>query len=717
MKRLLTFLLISYLCSAAGFSQSKDSLIEVTSAQISTAYKKVTKRSVSVHDPSIVRNPADGKYYVYGSHLAAGVSSDGMNNWTSTKFTFNSSTPYRQNAVTKVKILSGNDTVLTDFGTYNAEQWRYTAANPNISGNQWAPDIIWNPNLKKWCLYMSLNGNDWRCSIVLLTSDNIAGPFTYQGPVVFSGFQWSDLSSQTWKETDIRLVPGLQDITTLPARYNIGSEWGKRWPNCIDPCVFFDDNGELWMSYGSWSGGIFLLKLDKNTGLRDYTHKYNIVGTGNAATEDPYFGKKIAGGYYVSGEGSYIEKIGDWYYLFISYGGLESNAGYEMRYYRSSTPEGPYTDRAGNSPIFTSYKMNYGPNAASNAGTRLFGSYKWDVMSDAELAQGHCSALSDTDGRAYLVYHTRFANGGEGHQVRVHQLFQDTQGWLVAAPYEFTGCEYNQDSIESRRICSTYDIVGTYKVIMHPYKLDYANKAYQKEQQIYMHENGTVTGDYTGTWSIPEQGKSYFRIAITPKKTSSPTTYIGVILPQNISGTNINAVCFMAHSSTGVAIWGSNADGKGAVAHNYTNLRNSMPVKVGTVTQDLDLTSMPSGLLYGTTLTSYSENPSIISDDGRLQVTTTSDTSVTPTLVKYVFRYTKDNYFFDQKVALQLRIADKKGDANADGSIDVADISTLASYILGYPTEHFSPYSADANSDGAIDITDITATAAIILGR
>ena len=715
MKHFLSALLIVLLCSVDGFSQSKDSLIELTSLQVLSAYRNVTRRTVSVHDPSVVRNPAYNRYYIYGSHLAGGVSTDGMKNWSSAKFTFNSSTPYRQNAVTKVKILNGSDTVLADFGSYNAEQWRYTAANPNVGGNQWAPDIIWNPNLQKWCLYMSLNGDNWRSSIVLLTSTSITGPFTYQGPVVFSGFQWSDLAGQTWKETDMRLVQGLQSITALPSRYNIGSEWGRRWPNCIDPCVFFDDEGELWMSYGSWSGGIFMLKLDKQTGLRDYTYKYNIVGSGNNATEDPYFGKKIAGGYYVSGEGSYIEKIGDWYYLFISYGGLESNGGYEMRYYRSENPDGPYRDKAGNSAIFSSYKMNYGPNSASNAGTRLFGSYKWNTMNDAELAQGHNSVLYDTDGRAYLVYHTRFANGGEGHQVRVHQLFQSTQGWLVASPYEFTGCQLNQDSIEAQKICSTYDIVGTYKVIVHPYKLNYANKAYQKEEQIYLHEDGTVTGDYTGTWKIPDEGKSFFQIYLIGK--TSAATYIGVILPQNISGTNLNAVCFTGYSSAGVAIWGSNADGIGAVAHNYSNLHNSLPVKAGFVTKDLDLTAMPNNLLYGATLTSYSDSPSIISNEGKLLVSTTTDTSVAPTKMNYVFRYAKDNYFYDQKVILQLRITNVKGDANCDGSVDVADISAIAAHILGFTPEPFNLYSADINSDGTIDISDITATASVILGK
>ena len=54
-----------------------------------------------------------------------------------------------------------------------------------------------------------------------------------------------------------------------------------------------------------------MLELDENTGLRDYDVSYTLTGNGDAVTIDPYYGKKIAGGYYVSGEASYIEYIGD----------------------------------------------------------------------------------------------------------------------------------------------------------------------------------------------------------------------------------------------------------------------------------------------------------------------------------------------------------------------------------------------------------------------
>ena len=643
-----------------------DNPTSMTASEASGTYKAVSaNRRVSVHDPSIVKDAANKKYYVFGSHLASAVSTD-MKNWSGNSWTYGvvnanggvSTADYRKafltNQTKTVKVLQGSDTVDAQFGNFDCLQWRYTAANPDLGGNQWAPDVIWNPQMKKWCMYMSLNGDNWRSVIVLLTSSNINGPYVYQGPVVFSGFQWTDIADQTWKQTDITLVPGLTNISSLPARYLVGGSWGNRWPNNIDPCVFFDDNGQLWMSYGSWSGGIFLLKLNAETGLRDYTVKYSTSGSGDDYTSDAYFGKKIAGGRYVSGEGSYIVKIGDYHHLFMSYGGLNSDGGYEMRTYRSATVNGSYKDAKSTDAVFKSYAMNYGSSATSNAGNRLFGSFRWETMGDAEVAQGHNSAMVDDDGRAYLIYHTRFANGGEGHQVRVHQLFLNQQGWLVAAPYEYMGSTYNQDSIDSRQICSISDIEGTYKVMLHPYKLNYAKKAYQTDDATcYLHQDGTVTGDYTGNWLMPVEGKSYIRLMLK-KGNASLVTYNGVILPQTIDGTNIPAVCFTAMANNGVVIWGSNADGRYAVSYNYGKV--TLPFTAQQlITKDLNI--QPIKTYLGAKVDITSMRPELIDDHGNLQVTPVGNTD-NDTIVRVDMncRYQKDNYRYDLKRTVRIRM-------------------------------------------------------------
>lgn len=663
------FLLFAFCCGTIStYVQDEENLIQIPAAELGKLYKSASFNRVSVHDPSIVvdNSGTKKKYYVYGSHRASASSSD-MKNWSNNNWSYGvvngsriTTVDYRQafatNMTKKVRVLQGTDTVEVAFGNFDGQQWRYTANNADLGGNQWAPDVIWNPYMDKWCLYMSLNGDNWRSVIALMTADQITGPYIYQGPVVYSGFHWTDLQNQTWKQTDFKLVPGLQQLSALPGRYLVGGSWGNRWPNNIDPCVFFDDDEQMWMSYGSWSGGIFILKLDKNTGLRDYTVKYTLKGSGDDTTQDPYFGTKIAGGHYVSGEGSYIEKIGKYYYLFMSYGGLESNKGYEMRYFRSSNPDGPYKDAKGTSAIFTTYQMNYGPSANSNAGNRLFGSYKWQSMGDAEVAQGHNSALLDDDGRAYLIYHTRFANGGEGHQVRVHQLFQNASGWLVAAPYEFVGSPYNQDSIESRQICSADEIAGTYQLILHPYRIDFANKAYQKESEIYLDAEGNVSGDYTGSWTISIDNTSYILLKLAKKGSTAQTQYTGVVLPQQVSGTNMPSVSFMAVSTNGVAVWGTNVDGKYAVDYNYQKVKDKLPFKAyQQVTSDLDLT-VPT--YYGAEVTWTSDQPNLISNEGKLMVTPTSVSTDPNIKVTMTYRIRKDNYYCESSRTVRVRCSE-----------------------------------------------------------
>ena len=216
-----------------------------------------------VSDPSVVWDPNSKTYYIFGSHRADAKSTD-MINWTAVTVpwaTASSSNAANKDAfttpqVTRVK-KGGVEVYLPNFNAFN---WsakggsQGNASGYSVDGNMWAPDVIWNKAMKKWCMYLSVNGDAWYSSIILLTSDNIAGPYRYQAPVVVSGFK----GGTDYKETDLELVIGEQ--ASLPERYAVGNKWGDRWPNNIDPCVFYDEDGKLWMSYGSWSGGIWMLE-------------------------------------------------------------------------------------------------------------------------------------------------------------------------------------------------------------------------------------------------------------------------------------------------------------------------------------------------------------------------------------------------------------------------------------------------------------------------
>lgn len=473
-------------------------------------------KTVTCHDPSIFRD-FDGEYYIIGSFLA-GAKTDDLRNWTSIDSTFHSAFSKEDRAL--IKEWNDDDT---------ANGW---------NGYLWAPDIVFNPILNKYCMYISANGDNWKSNIVLATADDVEGPYTYAGTIVYGGF-----SAENFGETDAPMVLGTDTIPERYVTYGIkNKKWGDMYPNCIDPCVFYDDDGNLWMSYGSWSGGIFMLELDEETGLRDYNVSYE-----TNEHSDAYFGKKISGGAYVSGEASYIQKIGDYYYLFISYGNLEAAGGYNVRIYRSASPDGPYLDAVGNSSFSDKYIFNYN----LPQGVRLFGGYKWRTFVNGQVAQGHNSAFVDEDGRAYIVFHTRTTNGTEGHYVKVHQLFTNKEGWIVAAPYQTNGEALSESGITSE------DVVGEYDVILHELEIDYKHLEVNKPKCVFLNADNTISGEYTGTWKLEDDadnpnGSSYLTLTI------NGVNYSGVGFYMDVEGTKINTFVFTALGDTNqLTIWGS----------------------------------------------------------------------------------------------------------------------------------------------------------------
>ena len=504
-------------------------------------------KRVSVHDPSVVWDPSTSSYYVFGSHRAA-AKCNNMMSWetftapwaTATSTNADNVDAFTTPQVTKVK----KGGVEYDLN-FNALAWSQRgSATYDINGNMWAPDVIYNKKMGKYCMYLSINGEGWYSSIIMLTADQITGPYRYQAPVVMSGFR----AQSSYTATDASIVLG----ETMPDRYAPSDNYGNHWPNAIDPCVFYDENGKLWMTYGSWSGGIFMLELDEETGLRDYDVTY-----AESETSDPYFGKKIAGGYYSSGEASYIEYIGGYYFLFVTYGGLEAASGYQMRVFRSLNPDGPFVDSKGSSAVYDAYQLNFGPTENDGfRGVNIFGAYDdwgFQTVGDwGERAQGHNSIIAAQDGRTYLVYHTRFQNRGEGHEVRVHQVYQNEEGWLVAAPFEYTGEGVKSAGIAAAQKVPTVDIPGAYKLLTHQYGLDHAAKEYAAPVDVTLNADGTISGDVTGTWTI-KTGTSYITIKIGSE-------FKGVMVPQTLEPYDTKVPCFTAlDSQTGVTIWGYKA--------------------------------------------------------------------------------------------------------------------------------------------------------------
>ena len=196
----------------------------------------------------------------------------------------------------------------------------------------WAPDVIYNKNYVwkdgskgAYMIYYCTSSTAVRSCIGYGVSKSATGPFSYVDTVVYSGFTKGDVNVTTKSNLGTKTVNTNYNNTNIPKLINNGKvekvgNWfssngaynSSFYPNAIDPCILFDANGKLWMTYGSWSGGIYILELDAATGQP----KYPKTTSGNT---DGYFGKKIAGGYKKSGEATYIQYDGEWLLLSLCY--------------------------------------------------------------------------------------------------------------------------------------------------------------------------------------------------------------------------------------------------------------------------------------------------------------------------------------------------------------------------------------------------------------
>ena len=421
-----------------------------------TAATQEPKR-VSVHDPSVVRSGKN--YYVFGSHRAYARSTD-LVNWT--PFTNNLSHDYK-----KIFAKIWKD-------------WPKQSSNPDVTGNMWAPEVYYNATMKKWCMYLSLNGAEHRSVIVLLTADRVDGDWTYVGPVVYSGF-----TRANYMRTDVPKVLGSDPELD---RYQSYTDTGI---NAIDACVKDDGQGGLWMSFGSWFGGIWIIRLDPKTGLRDYSTTYPT----QANQSDAYYGHKLAGGFGNSGEGTALVHQGDWWYLMLSYGGLGQTGGYQMREFRSRSITGPYLDQNGKPAVY-GRAMN---DLDVNRGLRIDSSFAQPGQDQVLTSQGGNALLIDED-RVFNVYHTRFvrADGNlEEHQVRVKQMVQTPDGWLVMTPFEY------RDSVG--RVASS-QVVGDYQVVVHDPVHYYAGSglsspAIYRSVSVSLLAGGRLGGQVQGSWT------------------------------------------------------------------------------------------------------------------------------------------------------------------------------------------------------------------------
>lgn len=463
---------------------------------------------VSVHDPSIYK--VDGKYYIFGSHMSTAVSED-LRTWTSLGDGY------------KVK-----DQIYYELMA-NDEAFAYSGSKKSLiptddrKWHVWAPDVIYNEEAGLYYLYFCTTST-WNASnLCYATSEKIEGPYEWKGALIYSGF-----TAETLDATD---VTEYVDRDTAKDRYiKKSNEYNfNKFPNAIDPTVLYDGEGRLWMVYGSWSGGMYLLELDKATG--EVIHPEE----DEAKRVDPYFGKRLLGGNHSSIEAPYIlyDEESGYYYLFVSYGGLTREGGYQIRVFRSETIDGDYVDMNGEYPMDTNNPEHY------PYGLKLSGNYFLPSLEMAYMATGHNSAFVDEDGKKYVVNHTRFDNKTEEHEPRVHQFIVNEEGWPCMLPYATDGETVSESGYDKGAVAGRYYVINQGTAI---------DAEIAQPFILYLDESGKVYGDgVEGSWEMKD-GTCYMKVTYDGKD------YSGVFCQMNDeAGTQV-----MTFSAVGSneSVWG-----------------------------------------------------------------------------------------------------------------------------------------------------------------
>ena len=552
-------------------------------------------KNIGIHDPSIFYDPVSKNYYSYGSHMVAGKS-ENMVSWL---YICNSS----------VGTAATNKLFDKDFRDEFAEVFSWLDITKDRADfGIWALDVTYSKaaadaGKDPYFMYVSLVNGTTQSAIALATAKSPEGPFHYAGTIVCADFRQSDVEAG---HTNLLEVLGKDSVSNMTAEEKAfyftanTTEYKSKFVDCIDAAPFYDGDGNFYITYGSFSskGGLRILKMDPLTGLRS-SENYDYTDDGR---QDPYYGKQIA---QKRGEGPYIlvvpseqSSTGYYYFLFWSQGVLRSTGGYNMRMLRSEYPDHGYVDYMGNDA--------FSDTNATTLGVRIMDNFQFTSMRYSSTANGGNSAIIREDGKMFLHYHSKSAHtvayGDNGFVIKSNQMFLNEDGWLVTAPYKYAGEGIHELSVD--------DVIGDYEFIYHrlQYYSDPANfnDNFVSSEMITLNKDGTVTGDYTGTWELKG---SYFTIKIGDKE------YKGVALKQYDEGNpRTNTTVFTAIGKDNRTVWGSKIyyDNEKRIDIDFSNITIEK-----TASEDFALTT--TGRLHSN-ITWTSDSPAIVIDGNTAKV-------------------------------------------------------------------------------------------------
>ena len=301
--------------------------------------------NIRVHDPVMIRQ--DGTYYLF--HTGTGISvwsSTDLKNWKQESPVFPEPPAWATQVV------------------------------PTFRNHIWAPDIYHHNGT--YYLYYSISAFGRNTSAIGVATNRTLNP---KDP----NFRWQDHGMV------VRSVPG-RDVF-----------------NAIDPNVVHDSAGAPWMTFGSFWGGMKLVKLSPDMLTIAQPEEWHTIA---ARARDWTTNDRNAGAAAI--EAPFIFRKNGWYYLFVSWDvccrGAEST--YKVVVGRSRNITGPYLDRGGKD-------MRLGGGSIVVAGNEGWGGV------------GHNSAYT-FDGTDYLVFHGYDLADNGRSKLWITKIRWDEQGWPTA---------------------------------------------------------------------------------------------------------------------------------------------------------------------------------------------------------------------------------------------------------------------------------------------
>lgn len=475
-----------------------------------------------------------------------------------------------------------------------------------------------------WYLYISaMSGSTSMILRAASASGSAVGPYTSFDPIMETGFER--------RAADDVLQGYIQDAYGDSAIPDLVSEWGKgtcyyysnflglnyQWyteelPRAYAPSIAQDNEGSYWMAYGYRDGGIWMQKIDPETGLVDYTwsgnnyaalggwqtspyqyvpeEDYNTSSVGEARL-DPYFGELLVhtteGGdtdtllssVSRAGEEPELYFADGTAYLQVTYGGPNNSDGYNVRSYKNDGAYHPngttdtwnFVDMKGESGV-NNADAGMIKDKSDRTGLKLMGDYNMPGTDSLTYytSPGASSVSTGEDGLTFYNYQVKFNNSANGNPVsnsgtemRTHILLHNVNGDPLVTPFEYTGdaTEYNT-AVASPY--NTEDIVGQYYVVASGVETSTSKESYGG---ITLTADGAAMGLISGTWEF-EDGSGYSNYVVIHDEVNN-VDYHGAFLVQEVEDANSLGSTNDGNTTMTFTLVGNNQTVWGAWYDNY----------------------------------------------------------------------------------------------------------------------------------------------------